>query len=245
MSVANDNIYFGSRYRGRMYVVEADSLLLRGQLVNTALESPTGGGAEPERRDGIPAAIDPIGNPAIADGWLYVSYGNGYVTAFANYGGGGYGTDIEPPDDSPFNREGSRRNAIPMPEIRVTDTTGNPITDEERLRFDWGQPVKIIATFQNFETDSLSLETNPIRVTIRGPMGDLPPVTVSPSTTRDGLPGCWCGGDRGNNPERHAEQPDDTGHTAVERGDGRHQARRHGPLGAARRADRHELAASG
>ena len=68
-----------------------------------------------------------------------------------------------------------------MPEIRLTDTNGDPVTDEDKLRFDWGQPIKLSVTFQNFQADSLSLQTNPIQVTIRGPMGDLPPVTVSPS----------------------------------------------------------------
>src|SRR5205823_8766742 len=55
MSIANDNLYFGSRYRGRLYVIEAVSLLLRGELVNSDLENPVGGQATPgakERRVG-------------------------------------------------------------------------------------------------------------------------------------------------------------------------------------------------
>jgi hypothetical protein len=180
MSVANDNIYFGARYRGRVYVIEAASLLLRGQLFNSQLENPQGAQNRPAPNDDIPNAIDPIGYPAIADGWMYVSYGNGYLTAFANFEGGGLGTDVEPPV-GPFAREGSRRSAIPEPQIRLTDTSGNPITDEDRLRFDWGQPLTLTVTFPDTGPDSLSLATNPVRVTLRGPMGDLPPVTISPA----------------------------------------------------------------
>ncbi len=190
MSIANDNLYFGSRYRGRVYVIEAASLLLRGELFNTELENPTGGGAKPGPNDDIPAAIDPIGNAAIADGWLYVSYGNGYLASYANFDGGAGGTNVEPPV-GPFGRQGSRRSAIPIPQIRLTDTNGNPITDEDRLRFDWGQPVTLTVTFSDTGADSLSLATNPVRLTIRGPMGDLPPVTVSPSrrTTNGNIAG--------------------------------------------------------
>jgi hypothetical protein len=195
MSVANDRIWFNSRYRGRIYVIEAQesrdqtghlTLNIDGQLTNSAKENPTGGAATPDPSDDIPTAIDPIGNPAIADGWMYVSYGNGFLSAFTNQNGGGAG--VEPPV-GPFVREGNRRNAIPIPQIRVTDNDGNPITNEDKLRFDWGQPVKLAVTFDNFQADSLSLQTNPIRVTIRGPMGDLPPVTVSPSRqTTNGAP---------------------------------------------------------
>jgi hypothetical protein len=185
MSIANDELFFGSRYRGRVYVIEAQTLLLRGEIFNTSLEQPSSGTA-PDPVNDLPAAIDPIGNPAIADGWLYVSYGNGFLGAYANPGGGGGGVDIEPPADSPFGRRGSGRSAINMPQIRLTDSQGNPITDEDKLRFDWGQPLKLIATFPDPGVDTLSLSTNPIRVTIRGPMGDLPPVTVSPTRETTG-----------------------------------------------------------
>jgi hypothetical protein len=182
MSIANDNLYFGSRYRGRVYVIEAESLLPSGQLINGNLEKPVNG-PEPGPNDSIQAAITPVGNPPIADGWMYVSYANGFLGAYSNQGGGGLGTNVEPPV-GPFNPEGNRRSSIPEPQIRVTDANGNPITNENQLQFDWGQPVKLSVTFQipaNVSDNSVNLWTNPLRVTLRGPMGDLPPVTVSPA----------------------------------------------------------------
>ena len=107
MSVANDTIWLGSRYRGRVYENRGELSLAAGSVDQ---QRP----GEPDRRR-REARREVIGHPGRDRSdrqsghrrrLVILSYGNGFLSAFANAGGGGLGTDVEPPI-GPFGREGA------------------------------------------------------------------------------------------------------------------------------------------
>jgi hypothetical protein len=178
MAVANNTIWLGSRYRGRF--VEMDAEFLR--VIAFQRKS----GDIPEQGDPLDAQDanpDPVGAPAIAQGWLYFTYDSGLLVAFANEAPGS-GSGPIPGGSGPDIVTGRpRANSIDKPIVRVTDAEGNPVTDEENLLFDWGETIYIKVTNvggENEEGFFGNLARSPIRATLRGPMGDLPPVTVTP-----------------------------------------------------------------
>lgn len=177
--VANGNLWLGSRYRGRFYQLDAEFLRVTGFIRSTGDDPDRGNAADDQ-----PSITDPVGAPAIAFGWLYVTYDSGVLRAFANEGSGAPGTGQAPVsgDVGGVVPGRPRENSIDKPNIRVTDADGNPITDEDRLVFDWGETIYIRVTDIVGEGQGFfgNLSRSPIRATLRGPMGDLPPVTVTP-----------------------------------------------------------------
>src|SRR5437667_243517 len=45
--------------------------------------------------------------------------------------------------DLPFVPGRPRENSIDKPQVRITDASENPVTDEDRLVFDWGETICI------------------------------------------------------------------------------------------------------
>jgi hypothetical protein len=179
MAVANGNLWLGSRYRGRFFSLDAEFLRITGFIRSVGDDPDTG-----NRDDDQPNVTDPVGSPAIAMGWLYVAHDSGVLRAFSNEGGGAPGTGSGPVsgDVGGVVPGRPRENSIEKPVIRVTDQDGTPITDEDRLVYDWGETIYlkvsgIVGEGQGFFGN---LSRSPIRATLRGPMGDLPPVTVTP-----------------------------------------------------------------
>lgn len=181
MAVANNTIWVGSRYRGRFYQVDAQFLRVTGFQRSTN-DNPD---QNTNKEDDQPGNARPVGAPGIAFGWLYVAYDSGLLAAYSNEGGGAPGSGTSPvaPGTGPGIVSGTpRNNSIEKPQIRVTDANGNPLTDEDHLLFDWGETIfiKVSAIAGGGDGFFGALTRSPIRATLRGPMGDLPPVTVTP-----------------------------------------------------------------
>ncbi len=107
----------------------------------------------------MPFLTDVGGSITIVDGWVYITYRNGHVTAWSNLAGAGSGSIYYPPIYIPPSAQANNGSLVEAPvQIRITTDPANPTdttkyiggtvgTLDASLLLEWGQQLSIVIDF--------------------------------------------------------------------------------------------------